>query len=164
MNKIIICSSFIVSAIFVNFGMSTKAHVDSLKDEVTQLETNNADMKQQISDKEFLKKKTGIELPTEYGLFMNHVRNLEGNGGTSMDVQLESAKDADDISKQYEDTEFKGIRGLKLKIVVNKFSKDTDMGSVLDDIHLLEESTDFMATEISKDSNNLIVKGELYGL
>jgi len=38
------------------------------------------------------------------------------------------------------------------------------MGAVLDDIHLLEKNTDFKASEISKDSNNLIVKGEIYGL
>ena len=89
---------------------------------------------------------------------------LEGFGGTNMDVQLDGVKDAGDISTQFEDTEYKGVRGLKIKIVVNKFSKETDMGAVLDDIHLLEKNTDFIASEISKDSNNLIVKGEIYGL
>ena len=51
-----------------------------------------------------------------------------------------------------------------MKIVINKYSKETDMGAVLDDIHLLEKNTDFTATQIVKDNNNLIVKGEIYGI
>ena len=164
MNKIIIFAAFVVSIIFINLGMSTKTEVDNLKDANTQLEANNQDMKQKISDKETLLKRKGVLLPVEYGLFMNQVRMLEGFGGTNMDVELDGVKDAGDISTQFEDTEYKGVRGLKIKIAVNKFSKETDMGAVLDDIHLLEKNTDFIASEISKDSNNLIVKGEIYGL
>ena len=77
---------------------------------------------------------------------------------------LKGAMDSQDISSHYVDTEYKGIRGLKIQIVVDKFSKETDMGAVLDDIHLLEKNTDFVSSEISKDNNNLIVKGEVYGL
>ena len=164
MNKIIIFVSFVISILFLHFGMSTKTEVDNLKDVNTQFEANNQDMKQKISEKETLLKRKGVLLPVEYGLFMNQVRMLEGFGGTNMDVELDGVKDAGDISTQFEDTEYKGVRGLKIKIVVNKFSKETDMGAVLDDIHLLEKNTDFMASEISKDSNNLIVKGEIYGL
>jgi hypothetical protein len=72
--------------------------------------------------------------------------------------------DTQDISSHYENTEYKGIRGLKIKIVVNKFLKETGMETVLDNIQILEKNTDFMVTEISKDNNNLIVKGEVYGL
>jgi hypothetical protein len=95
---------------------------------------------------------------------MNQIRLLESYSGTSMNVQLEATTDTQDISSHYEDTQYKGIRGLPIKIVVDKFSKETDMGAVLDDIHVLEKNTDFIASEISKDNNNLIVKGEVYGL
>jgi len=164
MNKIIIFISFVVSIVLVNFGMSTKAQVDNLRDEFSQLEANNLDMKQKINEKGFLVKREGVLLPVEYNLVINQVRMLEGYSGTNMALQLNGIKDAADISTQFEGTEYKGVRGLRIKIVVNKFSKETDMGVVLDDIHLLEENTDFMASEITKDNNNLIVKGEIYGL
>jgi hypothetical protein len=144
--------------------MSTKAQVDNLRDEFSQLEANNLDMKQKINEKGFLVKREGVLLPVEYNLVINQVRMLEGYSGTNMALQLNGIKDAADISTQFEGTEYKGVRGLRIKIVVNKFSKETDMGVVLDDIHLLEENTDFMASEITKDNNNLIVKGEIYGL
>ena len=41
MNKIIIFVSFVISILFLHFGMSTKTQVDNLKDEDTQLEVNN---------------------------------------------------------------------------------------------------------------------------
>jgi len=164
MNKIIIFISFVVSIILVNFGMSTKAQVDNLRDEKAQLQTNNFDMEQKIKRKEILIKREPVLLSTEYGLVMNQVRMLESTSGTNMNIQLEANQDADDISDHYVDTPYKGIRGLKIKIAVDKFSKETDMGAVLDDIHFLEKHTDFMASEISKNNNNLIVKGEIYGL
>ena len=164
MNKIIIFISLVVSIVLINFGMSTKAQMDELKSENAQLQANNLDMKQKIKDKEFLTKQAPVPISTEYSVVLNQIRLLESYSGTSMNVQLEGAMDTQDISSHYEDTEYKGIRGLKIQIVVDKFSKETDMGAVLDDIHLLEKNTDFMASEISKDNNNLIVKGEIYGL
>jgi hypothetical protein len=164
MNRIIIFVALVVSIIFLNLGISTKAQVVNLRDKDLLLETNNLEMKQKIKDKEFLVKHDPVFLSTEYGLVMNQIRILESYSGTSMNVQLEGAKDTDDISDHYVDTEYKGVRGLKIRIMVDKFSKETDMGAVLDDIHLLEKNTDFMASEISKDNNNLIVKGEVYGL
>jgi len=164
MNKIIIFISFVVFIVFINFGMSTKTQVDGLKSENERLRANNFDMEQKIKDKESLTKQAPVFLSTEYSVVMNQTRLLESYSGTNMNVQLEGAMDTQDISSHYEDTEYKGIRGLKIKIVVDKFSKGTDMGAVLDDIHLLEQNTDFMASEISKDNNNLIVKGEIYGL
>lgn len=164
MNRIIIFISLAVSIILINLGMSTKAQVDVFKNENSQLQDNNLDMKQKIKDKESLVKQVPIPISTEYNVVLNQIRILESYSGTSMNVQLEGAIDAQDISSHYEGTEYRGIKGLRIKIVVDKFSKETDMGAVLDDIHLLEKNTDFMASEISKDNNNLIVKGEVYGL
>jgi len=164
MNKSIIFTSFVFSILFINFGLSAKAQIDSLRNENLQLEENNFDLSQQIQDKEFLTKRKPVLLSTAYVLVMNQIRLLESYSGTNMDVQLQNAREIKDIADQYVDTEYKGVRGLKIKIVVNKFSEETDMGAVLDDIHLLEKNTDFMASEIDKDNNNLIVKGEIYGL
>lgn len=164
MNKTIIFISFIISIVFINFGMSTKAQVDELRKENLQLQADNLDMGQNIKNKGSLPKQAPVAISTAYSVAMNQVRLLESLSGTSMNVQLEGAVDTQDISSHYEDTQYQGIRGLKILIVVDKFSKETDMGAVLDDIHLLEKNTDFMASEISKDNNNLIVKGEVYGL
>ena len=164
MNKIIILAAVLMSMGLVNGGISTKAQVDNLRDEDLQLEANNLDMKEKIKEKESLVKRYPVLLSTAYGLLMNEVRTLESCSGTNMNVQLDATKDADDISSQYVDTPYKGVRGLKIQIVVDKFSQETDMGAVLDDIHKLEKNTDFAASEISKDNNNLIVKGEVYGL
>jgi hypothetical protein len=164
MNKTIIFISFAVSVVLINLGMSTKARVDELKSENAQLQANNFDRKLKIKDKESLPKEVPVPLSEEYNLVLNQIRSLESTSRTNMNVQLEGTMDTQDITSHYEDTPYKGIRGLKIRIVVDKFSKETDMGAVLDDIHLLEKNTDFMASEISKDNNNLIVKGEVYGI
>ena len=164
MNKIIIFISFIVAIVLGSVGRSTNLDVNNQKEEYAQLESNNFEMSQKIKDKEFLTKRKPVPLAREYSLVMNHVRILESYSGTRMNVELEGIKDVDDISSRYVDTEYKGVMGLKIRIVVDKFSKETDMGAMLDDIHLLEKNTDFMATEITKDNNNLIIKGEVYGL
>ena len=164
MNKIIVSLSFIITAALIHSGISTKVRVDALKNENAQLQADNLDMKREIVNKESLFKQTPVSLSTAYSVVLNHIRLLESYSGTNMGMQLDGAKDAEDIAAYYVNTEYKGIKGLKIRIIVNKFSKETDMGAVLDDIHLLEKSTDFTALELSKDNNNLIVKGEIYGL
>jgi len=164
MNKIIIFISIVVSIVLINLGRSIKAQGDNLKIENAQLQANNLNMKHKIKDKESLPEQTPVPISMEYSVVLNQIKLLESTSGTNMNVQLEGTTDTQDISSHYEDTEYKGIRGLKIRIVVDKFSKETDMGAVLDDVHLLEKNTDFMALEISKDNNNLIVKGEVYGI
>lgn len=164
MNKTIVVISFVVALVLGNLGWSTHGQVEGLRDQVSQLEESNSGMKEEISQKEYLKKLPGVDLSKEYSLVLNEVRILESYSGTNMVVQLDGKQDVSDISSQFEDTDYKGVRGLKIEIMVNKFSKNTDMGAVLDDIHSLEKKTDFMASDITKDSNNLIVKGEIYGL
>jgi hypothetical protein len=164
MNKIIVFISIVMAFVLINLGISSKTQVDELRNENLQLQSNNMDLKEKIKDKESLPKQAPVPISTEYSEVLNQIRLLESYGGTSMSVQLDGSTDTQDISSHYEDSEYRGIKGLKIQIVVDKFSKETDMGAVLDDIHLLEKNTDFMATEISKDNNNLIVKGEVYGL
>jgi len=164
MKKIIIILSFLAGTIFINLGMSAKAHINNIKDEITQLNSENLDMEQKEKTKEMLYKSEPVALTTEYGLIMNQTLLLESYSGTGMSIQLEDTKNEDDLSSQYVATEYNQVKGLKIQIVIDKFSKETDMGAVLDDIHLLEKNTDFLASEIDKDNNNLIVKGEIYGI
>jgi hypothetical protein len=164
MNKMIIFMSFVLSLALLHYGTSTKVQMDHLKEQVEGLEAGNLDMQRRIKGKESLAKREAVALPVEYSLVMNQVRILESDSGTRMSIQLETSKDADDITDHYVDTEYKGVRALRIKIVVDKISEETDMGAVLDDIHLLEEDTDFMSSEISKDNSLLIVKGEIYGI
>jgi hypothetical protein len=164
MNKMVIFISLVAAIVLINWGMSAKAQIDELKSESLRLEINNFKMKQKIKYEESLTKLAPIPLSKEYSLVLNQIRLLENHSGTSMNIQLVGTMNTQDISSHFEDTEYKGIRGLKVQIVVDKFSKETDMGAVLDDIRLLEKNTDFMASEISKENNDLIVKGEVYGL
>ena len=164
MNKIIILISLVVFITFVNGGMTVKRQLGNLREKSYQLKAKNDDIKQEIKSKVFLDRSAPVPLACAYILLINQIRTLESYSGTNMNVQLEDNKDTEDISAQYVDTPYKGVKGLMLRMVIDKFSKETDMGAVLDDIHLLEKNTDFMASEISKDNNNLIVKGEIYGL
>ena len=105
-----------------------------------------------------------MPLSLAYALLMNKVRVFQDYNGINMTVLLENDKDTDDVSENYVDTPFKGVKALRIRIVIDKFLKETQMGTLLDDIRLLEKKTDFLITEISKDNNQLIVKGEVYGI
>jgi hypothetical protein len=164
MSKIIVVFSFFSAILSIHFGMSAKAQADDLRIQDAQLQVDNFNMEQKIKDKRSLVEHPPVPIATEYSVVLNQIRLLESGGGTRMNVQLEGVVDNQDVSTHYEDTIYRGIRGLNVQIVVNKFSTETDMGAVLDDIHLLEKNTDFVSTEIIKNDNNLIVKGEVYGL
>ena len=164
MNKIILFISLMIAAVLVNAGISTRIKTDDLRRKKTNLDADNRQMQAEIKDKESLVKREPVLLSKEYALLINQTKILESYSGTSMELGLEGLKDADDVADHYVDTSYRGIKGLKLCIMVDKFSKEADMGAVLDDIHSLEKNTDFLATQISQSSNNLIVKGELYGI
>jgi len=164
MNKIIIAISIIISVILIHFGLTISTQVNDLKDVYSQLDQKNSGMKSMIRQRRMIARRVPILLSTAYGVVIDQIKMLEGYSGTRMNVQLEGIKDIDDISKRFINTEYKGVKGLRIEMVVDKYSKETDMGAILDDIHLLELNTDFMASEITKDNNNLMVKGEIYGL
>ena len=164
MNKLVIFFVSIIAIYLVHMGIDTNTNIADMKMQISQIESSNQDMKEQIGEKQHLKKMKPIPLSDEYARFLNQVRVIEDYSGTSMNIELEDKTDVNDISQQFSLSEYKGVRELKLKIIIDKFSKETDMGAVLDDIHQLEKFTDFKATEINKDNNSLIVKGEVYGL
>ena len=89
---------------------------------------------------------------------------FETYSGTRMNIVLTGTKENENIEDHYVDTEFRDVKGLPMTISVEKFSNETDMAEVLNDIYLLEKRTDFKVSEISTENNGLIVKGELYGI
>ena len=156
--------SFFVAILFVHYGISENVQLDRLKKEIYHLQAQDSDIRQEIEKKESLTRRDPVPITIEYGVVLNQIRLLESYSGTSMDVQLEGAMGIQDIASHYESTEYKGVRGLRIRILVDKSSQDTDMGVVLDDIHQLEINTDFIATEIDQEDGHLNIKGEIYGV
>lgn len=164
MNKLIILTAVLVSGFIFHAGYSLESKALDLAKQVHEIHSSNEMTEKEVFYKKSLFKIKGIPLLKAYSLLMNQVNDLESYSGTSMNVQLPNAKDANDISQYFVTTDYKRVKGLKLNIVINKFTESTDMGAVLDDVHLLEMNTDFLATQIIKEKDDLIVKGELYGL
>jgi len=164
MNKMIILAFTAVTMVLVNLGISEKQRTDELRKKGSQIEANNRDMKAKINERLPLVKHKPVLLSEEYALLVNEVKLLKSCRDVNMNVQLEYGKDAEDITDHYENTGYIGVRRLELEILVDHFTKETDMCGILDDIHLLEMNTDFIATQISKENNSLIIKGEVYGL
>ena len=164
MNKIMVLFSLAVSMVLIYFGISQRAQMNEQRIQLAQLQVKNMERKQSVKDKEILSRSNPVFLSEEYGVLMDKVRILAGNSGIGMNVALQEGRDAADIADHYVDTPYSGVKALKIKIVVDRFSKETDMGMVLDDIHVLEKSTDFLVSEISRELDHLSVKGEIYGL
>ena len=163
MNRVIVFMAFIISILLIHGGIASKARVDDLKNKISILQIDNIEMKQKIRSKDLLPRQAPVPIRTAYNKVLNQIRLLESYSGTKMGIQLEGAMDTQDITNHFENTGYDGVKGLRIKIVVDKFSNETDMGAVLDDIHLLEMNTDFIASEINQDNDHLIVKGEVYG-
>jgi hypothetical protein len=164
MKNMMLIIAFVLSAVFFYFGYTAWGQIKDINDQKAQLEASNLALKASVEAKKNLVKQGPVPISTEYGLLVNQVRLLASYSGTEMNVQVDGVLDATDISTHYEQSEYKGVRGLKIEVVVSKFDNDTDMGAVLDDIHQLETNADFLATEITKDNSSLIIKGEIYGL
>ena len=164
MNNVLIFTSLLISAVFANLGLDAQKHYNVIKTENSKLQRENQLIYQQIRDKKSLPKQAPVPISAAYGTVLNRLAILNSNSSAKMTVQLEAGTDTDDISTHFEGTVYNGIKGLRIKIVVDKFFQETDMGAVLDDIYLLEMDTDFLVSKITMDNNHLIVKGEIYGI
>ncbi len=164
MNKAWAVVSLMVALVLAHEGLILKSASDRLRQENALLDGKNAGLAKDIQDKGRLAHRAGLRLAAAYALVMNQVRVLEDGNAAAMSVHLETAQESRDIADHFEPTAYQGVKGLKIKIIIDKFSRETDMGAVLDDIYVLEKNTDFLASDIAKDNNNLIVKGEIYGL
>jgi hypothetical protein len=163
MNKMIIITCIVISVFLVNAGLSINAQVEDLSRQKDSLLVQNNHMGAEILERQQLIQKLPIEISKAFSLVINEIRYLEENSGTTMNLTIEKSVDDDDIANHYIGSQYRGIKKLPVTIEVDKFSDETDMGAVLNDVYQLELETDFKATEINKEGNTLIVKGDVYG-
>jgi hypothetical protein len=164
MNKIITLISLAVSVFFINAGISMNAQVVGLLKQKEDLLIQNNNIGLEISQKLSLSQMPPVDISKAFSLVVNKIRFLEGNSGSTMNLMIEKSQDSDEIYNYLIDSQYRGIKKLPVTLQVDKFSNETDLSSVLNDIYQLEVETDFKVTEISKTGNGLIVKGDVYGL
>jgi hypothetical protein len=164
MNKIIIPICVVVSIFFINVGLSINEQIDGLYKQSKDLLIQNNHIEVEISNRRLLTQKPPVAISKSFSLVINEIRYLESNSGTVMNLSIEKSQDNEDISNHYIDSQYRGIKKLPVMLQVDKFSSETDMGAVLNDIYQLEMGTDFKASEINKEGNALFVKGDVYGL
>ena len=164
MNKVIISASIVVSMFFINVGLSINNKVNDLLKQKEDILIQNNHIGVEILERQRLPQRAPVIISKAFSLVINEIRYLEENSGTIMNLTIEKSVDNDDIAHHYVDSRYRGIKKLPVVIQIDKFSSQTDMGAVLNDVYQLEEETDFKATEINKEGNVLIVKGEVYGL
>lgn len=164
MNKIIILICVLVSIFFVNSGLSVNAKLEDLSKQSLEIFTKNNHMQKEILYRQSLAQRPPVAISKAFSLVINEIRYLESSSGTAMNLIIEKSQDNEEISNHYVDSQYRGIKKLSVTIRVDKFSDETDMGAVLNDIYQLEVETDFKAMEINKEGNALIVKGDVYGL
>jgi hypothetical protein len=164
MNKIFILICIVVSVFFANAGLSINSQVDGISKQSQDILIQNNHMEVEISNRLLLTQKPAVAISKAFSLVVNEIRFLEEYSGTAMNLMIEKSQDNEDIAKHYIDSQYRGIKKLPVLIQVDKFSNETDMGAVLNDIYQLEAETDFKVTEINKEGNTLIVKGDVYGL
>lgn len=163
MNKIVVVICIVVSIFFANAGASISTQIRSLERQTKDILIQNEHIGMEISKKQQLTPRPPVDISKAYSLVINNIRYLESNSGTAMNLMIEKSQDNEDISDHYIDSQYRGIKKLPVKIQIDKFSGETDMGAVLNDIYQLESGTDIKAIEINKEGNSLIVKGEVYG-
>jgi|GEM_PF-3437616 len=165
MNKTIIFLALLISIVFIHLGHCAKARTDSLQAENVQFQKDNDRLRDVIMNKQSLMKASPVDLVKEYMIVINQIRLVESYNGTIMHVQLEEGiKNADNLSKHFIETEYKGVKGLNIQITVDQIAKSLDLGEILNDFYLLEMNTDLKILEIQKQANSLIVKGKIYGI
>jgi len=164
MNKIIILVCMGASIFFAHGGLWYKSQADRLSRQIAAILIENKRMNAEIIEKQQLYPQPPVTISKAYNLVINDMRYLQENSGTTMNLTIEKSHDNEDISNHYVASCYRKVRKLPVIIQVDKFSGETDMGAVLNDIYQLEADTDFKAWEINKEGNVLIVKGDVYGV
>jgi hypothetical protein len=164
MNKIIFVIAVVITVFFINLGLILRSHMMDTKKQKNVIVSENLTLSEEVDQKQRFKKNVPKTISKAFTLFVNEIKMFETYSGTRMNIALTGSKENENIEDHYVDTKFRNVKGLSLTINVEKFSNETDMAEVLNDIYLLENRTDFKVSEISTENNVLIVKGELYGI
>jgi hypothetical protein len=160
----LVIMAMIITGVFIHLGFGLKnKSVDALKQK-ERIMSQNISMSDEIEQKQVYKKSEPKSLWDAFASFVNQSKMFEIYGGTQMKLVFSGSKENENIEDRYVETEFRNVKGLPLTINVSKFSSQTDMAEVLNDIYLLESRTDFKISEILTDNDVLTVKGELYGI
>ncbi len=165
MNKIMVVIAVVIAAFLINSGLVLRAQTMDTKRQKNDIVSENFALWDEVDQKQRFKKNEPRAISNAFALFVNETKMFETTSGTRMGIVFGGVpKENENIEDHYVDTEFRNVKGLVLTINVEKFSNETDMPEVLNDIYLLENRTDFKVSEISIENNALIVKGELYGI
>lgn len=164
MNKTMIVISLAVSALMVNLGITLRAQTLGMKNQSNDMAAENSSLADELDQKQALKKNEPKTISNAFALFVNETKMFETYSGTRMNITFGNSKENEGIEDYLVGTSFRHVKGLPITINVEKFSNETDMAEVLNDIYLLECRTDFKVSGIVSDNSDLIVKGELYGI
>jgi len=165
MNKTMIVIAVVITTFFINLGLTLRSQTMDTKKQKNDMVSENSALSDEVGQKQRFKKNEPKTIPDAFTLFVNETKIFETTSGTRMGIVFTGVpKENENIEDHYVGTEFRNVKGLFLTISVDKFSNETDMAEVLNDIYLLENRTDFKVSEISTENNALIVKGELYGI
>ena len=163
MNNMLVVLAIIVAGVLINGGYGRSSQTMVLKDQKNKMEIEDRRMADELFEKQGIKRSKPQAISKAFIFFLNQTKMFESYSGTQMSIEFNN-KEEEDIEDYYVKTVFRQVKGLPLTINIDKFSNETDMVEVLNDIYLLENHTDFKVTSIVSDNNTLIVKGELYGI
>ena len=164
MNKIIIIASVIISIILFNFGFSFNGQAIVLNDQKEQIYRENNTMTQELKQKAQFVKKAPVRISKAFCLLINLLRMLENYSGTKMELSFITKGEKNILEDYFSDSTFRNVKILPIVLKINKFSKESDLASVLKDIYVLEKQTDLKVNVITNENDVLEVKGELYGI
>lgn len=164
MNKIMIAIAVVIMILLIHSGLILRSQTMDIMKQKNKTVSENSALSEELGQKQKIKKKGPKSISHAFSLFINVTKMFETYSGTQMNIVWANTKENENIEEHYVDTSFRGVKALPMTISVEKFSNETDMAEVLNDVYLLEKRTDFKVSGISTENNSLIVKGELYGI
>jgi len=164
MKNVLIFIAVVLAGLLIEAGLNIHARAAEIAQEKQALRRQNVSMSDELKAKQRYHPSSPQSMSEAFRFFINQTRMLEIYSGTHMSLVVDAGHDNDDMQEHDVLTEFRRVKGLRLMIHVDKFSNETDMEEVLNDIYLLEKHTDFKVKEIMAANGVLTVKGELYGI
>ena len=164
MNKTVLVCSAVIMVIFFNLGLSLRNRTQVMIEQKQALVKETSILQVELREKERLPKKKPKALADAFTKVINEMNSMSTYSGLNMAFVFPPVKDQNNIESLYKSTVFRGIKGLPLDIKILKVGAMADVGSAMSAVYLLERQTDFKVTEVSQDSQEIRVKGMLYGI
>ena len=164
MNKTLLLCFVAILVIFLNLGMTLRVRTLEMIQQKAALVDENMALQAELREKAQLRKKQPKEISGAFAKVINEMNLLSTGRGLEMALVFPPTKEQNSIESFYKNTAFRGIKGMSLNIKVMRTEANADFGSALDLVYLLEHQTDLKVTEIYQDSDEMRVKGMLYGI